>query len=361
MKTLQQLGASAAWVLIIAAAVALPALADDVKWTDASYEQAIKQAKATDSFVLIDFYTTWCGPCKKLDKETYSDAAVLEFMEGMIPLKLDSEKGAGIDISKRHKVAAWPTIMLLDANGKEIDRVVGYVNAEEFIQRIGDYQKGINTVADYEARVKKNPNDAEAWKTLGTKYADSVRGPEANMAFLKYLKLTPDISGEEKAEALYSIGEAYYVDKDYEKAAEIFEGVIADYPESEWRDQATTRLARVYYGQGKIDECVTIYKSYVDRYPDDPRACNSFAWFCATKKVGLDEALPIALRAVELTERDPGYLDTLAELYFARGEFDDAIAIGQEALDKEPGDEYFTDQVKKFKAAKEEADKRASK
>ena len=63
---------------------------------------------------------------------------------------------------------------------------------------------------------------------------------------------------------------------------------------------------------------------------------------------------------MELTERDPGYLDTLAELYYARGEFDNAIAIGQEALDKEPGDEYFTDQVNKFKAAKEEADKRAS-
>lgn len=361
MKPLLQLGASALLVLIIAAIVAPPTLADDVKWTDASYEQVLEQAKATDSFVLIDFYTTWCGPCKKLDKETYSDATVLKFIENMIPVKLDSEKGAGIDISKRYRVAAWPTIMLVDPNGKEIDRIVGYVNAEDFIQRIGEYQNGVNTLADFEARVKKNPDDAEAWKTLGNKYADSVRGPEANAAFAKYLELTPDISGEEKAEALYSIGEAYYVDEAYDKAADIFEGIIAGYPESEWRDRATTRLARAYYGQGEIDKCVAIYKSYADRHPDDARACNSFAWFCATKKVGLDEALPVALRAVELTERDPGYLDTLAELYYARGEFDKAIAIGQEALDKEPGDEYFTDQVKKFKAAKEEADKRASK
>jgi tetratricopeptide (TPR) repeat protein len=282
-------------------------------------------------------------------------------MEAMIPVKYDSEKGAGIEISKKYRVGAWPTIMLLDSDGKEIDRIVGFVEPEKFIEVIGDYQNGIGTVADFEARVKKNPGDAEAWKALGTKYADAIRGQEANDAFTKYLQLTPEISGEEKAEAFYSIGEAYYVDKSYEEAAKIFAGVIEEFPESEWRDAATTRLARAYYGLGRIEECVTIYKAYADRHPDDPRACNSFAWFCATKKVGLDAALPVALRAVELTERDPGYLDTLAELYYAREEFDEAIEIGQEAADKDPEDQYLKDQLSKFKKAKDEAGKRASK
>lgn len=347
-------------MFVLLVAIALPALADDVKWTDASFETALKTAKAEKQYVLVDFYTTWCGPCKQLDKETYSDATVLDFMKDMIPVKLDSEKGEGIEISKQFGVGFWPTIMLIDPDGKEIDRIVGFIEPAEFIQTVGEYRKGIHTVDWYEAYLKEHPDDAEAWKVLGNKHAYAARGKKANEAFKHYLDLNPDISGEEKAEAFYSIGEAYYVDKSYVEAADIFEAVMQDFPETEWGDDATTRLARCYYGLGEIDKSVSTYKAYADKHLDDKSACNGFAWFCATRKIGLDEALPVALQAVELAERDPGYLDTLAELYYARGEYDLAIKIGQEALDKEPEDQYFKDQVEKFTKAKEEADKRAS-
>ena len=119
-------------------------------------------------------------------------------------------------------------------------------------------------------------------------------------------------------------------------------------------------MARCYFGLGRIDESVAIYKEYADRHPDSAPAANSFAWFCASRKVGLDAALPVALRAVELSKRDSGYLDTLAELYYAREEYDKAIEIGREALDKEPDDTYLKDQLDKFRKAKAEADKSSS-
>jgi thiol:disulfide interchange protein len=46
---------------MVLTAVALPAMADDVKWTEGSYETILKKAKAESRHVLIDFYTTWCG------------------------------------------------------------------------------------------------------------------------------------------------------------------------------------------------------------------------------------------------------------------------------------------------------------
>jgi tetratricopeptide (TPR) repeat protein len=82
---------------------------------------------------------------------------------------------------------------------------------------------------------------------------------------------------------------------------------------------------------------------------------NGFAWFCAQRQIGLEQALPAAQKAVELSKRDPGILDTLAEVYYARGEYDDAIKIGKEALKSDPDDQYFKDQVVKFEKAKKEA------
>ncbi|HEU4365878.1 MAG TPA: tetratricopeptide repeat protein, partial [Candidatus Krumholzibacteria bacterium] len=69
-----------------------------------------------------------------------------------------------------------------------------------------------------------------------------------------------------------------------------------------------------------------------------------------------DQALPVALKAVELSNRDAGILDTLAEVYFAQGDYDKALKIGLEGLSKEPDDQYFKDQVEKYKKAKVEED-----
>jgi tetratricopeptide (TPR) repeat protein len=82
---------------------------------------------------------------------------------------------------------------------------------------------------------------------------------------------------------------------------------------------------------------------------------NGFAWFCAKRGFGFDRALPVALEAADLSDRDPGVLDTLAELYFAMGDYDHAIEVGQEALDKEPDDKYFKDQLEKYEQARRQA------
>jgi len=111
--------------------------------------------------------------------------------------------------------------------------------------------------------------------------------------------------------------------------------------------------AQAYYKKGDKGKCIEWYTSYVDRHPDDPAALNSFAWFCASKKVGMEQALPYAQKAAELSNRDPGILDTLAELHYAMGNFDKAIEVGEEALKKNPEDTYLTEQLAKFKKGKE--------
>jgi outer membrane protein assembly factor BamD (BamD/ComL family) len=346
------IGAVAVVAVILTAQTGLT----DVKWIEQrAYDGILKRAKSENKYIMIDFYTVWCGPCKQLDKDTYTDAKVAAFLNDMIPVKYDSEQGAGIGVSKKYRVNTWPTMMLIGPDGKEIGRHIGFLDAKDFLQVMSDYKRGIGTIAYYEEKIKENPNDPAIWKTLGSKYADARYADKATKALNRFLELAPNPTADETAEVLYTIGEVNYDTKSYEAAVEFFEKVIKDYSDTEYLDSATTRLAKSYHKVGQTDRCIETYLAYVNRHPDDPKALNSFAWFCASRQVGLDEALPIALKAAKLTERDPGYLDTLAELYYARGEYDLAIEIGEEAAKADPSDKYFADQVKKFKKAKAEA------
>ena len=357
MKTLIRMTAAVAIMLI-----ALPAVADEVNWLKhPSFDEVLANAKSEDKHILIDFYTLWCGPCKTMEKSTYPDPKVAGFLNSMIPIKYNSEKGEGIQVSRKFSVNSWPTHILLAPDGEEVGRYIGLLDAEDFLQVMSDYKEGLGTIEHYEKKVLGDPNNATTWKTLGTMYAEAREGDKAIAALTRYLELADNPSHDEKAEVTYELAYIRYNAKAYDKAVDGFELFLENYSDTEYRGSATKLLARSYHYTDQNDKAVATYKAYTDENADDAGACNAFAWFCATKKIGLDESLPYALKAVELTDRSPGYLDTLAELYYAREEYDLAIQIGTEALEKEPSDQYFKDQIDKFKKAKTDADSRAAK
>lgn len=79
------------------------------------------QEQVADGVTLVDFYGTWCGPCKRM-------APVLdqlaEEMEGKVTFVKVNEKGSH-SLIKEHEVQAFPTLVLFK-NGKETGRLVGF-------------------------------------------------------------------------------------------------------------------------------------------------------------------------------------------------------------------------------------------
>jgi len=329
-----------------------------VKWTDSSWETVLTQAKEQNKYVFVDFYTTWCGPCKRLDKITYQDAKVIDFLNSTVPVKLDAEK-EGEELAHEYRVAFYPTLIVIGPDGEEVDRHLGYLDPEQFLNVIEGYTKGIGTVAALEQKLGDNPDDIEILHDLGLKYSDAVHPDKATEALGRVLDMDPEDTRGWRSEILYSLANVNYTSNRLPESKKYFEKVINEYPDSDWYKESVTLLARVEYKMGNNDAAVAAYQKYVDRHADDPGVLNGFAWFCAQRKIGLDKALPVALKAADLSGRDPGILDTLAEVYFAMHDYDNAIKIGKEALAKEPDDTYLQGQVKKFQAAKDEADSQA--
>jgi thiol:disulfide interchange protein len=104
--------------------------ATEIKWLT-SYDAALAAAKEDNLPVMVDFYTGWCGWCKKLDAETYVDAQVISASAGFVSLKIDADVERAI--ATRYGITGFPTILFLDPAGNEIHRVIGYRPPQQFV------------------------------------------------------------------------------------------------------------------------------------------------------------------------------------------------------------------------------------
>lgn len=85
---------------------------------------ALAEAKRDGKQVFVDFETTWCGPCKVMDQVVYTAAEVVEAAKRLIAVKLDGDEHR--DLVKKYGVGGYPTMLVLDCEGKVLRRAVGY-------------------------------------------------------------------------------------------------------------------------------------------------------------------------------------------------------------------------------------------
>jgi len=142
--------------LFIAVAIGcvwLQTQAADLNWgTDVP--KALAQAKADKKMVLLDFTgSDWCGWCIKFDKETLSTDKFADYAKSHLELvtldfpnkkpQSDALKSANATLQKKYNVDGFPTFILLNADGKEIGRQVGYApgGPEAFIAELEKFSK----------------------------------------------------------------------------------------------------------------------------------------------------------------------------------------------------------------------------
>lgn len=148
-----------------------------------TFAEAVEIAKESGKKVFLDCYTSWCGPCKMVARDIFPQKVAGDYFNSeFVNIKIDMEKGEGLELRERLGVKAFPTFIMFDSEGKEIGRLVGArKNAEEFVEAVKD-AVGENSLS-----------------AMNKKYENGERNPE----FLsKYLMVLDNAYDAEKAKVV---------------------------------------------------------------------------------------------------------------------------------------------------------------
>jgi len=251
-----------------------------VAFVEKSLDEVISQAKAENKLILIDFFSPTWGSCVALDKFVWQDKEVGKFVnKTFIPLRVQTrEPDSGFaQYRKDFSIPGTPTVIFLDADGKEIDRFVGFGGEkakDETFQKVKDYAAGINTLRVLLAGLEKNPNDVELNFKLAEKYQDRYENDKTTPYFEKVLELDPNDEKGHKAEATYQIALFQARNKQNIDPLKAF---IATNPEEKYLVNSYGTLASIYSRKRDTKNTVATYEEALKKLPDNARLMYSYS------------------------------------------------------------------------------------
>ena len=161
-----------------------------------SWEEALAEAKSKDKLIFLDAYAVWCGPCKRMAKNVFTDEKVGQFYNAnFVNMKIDMEKGNGPKLARKYRVRAYPTLLFIDGSGKLVHQVKGAQQIEAFI-KLGKFAlTKIDNSAEYAKAYEEGNRDPELVYNY-VKALNKAGKPIAKIAN-EYLRAQKDLTTEQ--------------------------------------------------------------------------------------------------------------------------------------------------------------------
>ena len=182
-------------------------------------------------------------------------------------VKLNAEKDTVT--AARYHVKSYPTVMVLRKDGTEIDRIVGYYRAPEFISEVDDRMAGRNTLAALAAAEPDSGSHPEYRARLAERYFLHGLYGDARRSYKSLVAQDPKNTSSLTDNALFHLAVMSRKDKDYPTARAYAKQIIDRYPDSDMYKSAFLELAGNWKRDGRLAQARTIYLDYAKRFPAD--------------------------------------------------------------------------------------------
>lgn len=208
-------------ILFLSVSLFALSLVAQTNFRDITYKEALAAAKAEKKLVFIDFYTSWCGPCKMMMKNIFPLKEVGNYLNSkFVCIKIDAEKGEGPELAKRYQVKAYPTFVAINP-------------AEEILMtKVGGSGSGSGFIGSIDRLIDpdKTPERMKQRYESGERTADLISAYAGLKMEEVYKNCQPDMT--KKDEAFKMVQDYFDGLKDKERLAEENVFIYTTYTES---------------------------------------------------------------------------------------------------------------------------------
>ena len=351
-------------------------------WFSGNLEAARAEAGARDTMVMIEFYADWCNWCRRLDADTFSVPEVRRELAKLVSMRVNGETG-GADLAASFGVDSYPTLIFLDSDGNEMDRILGYLPPDKFLRRVGRIRTGDSFLACLN-NLEEDPGNVEAIQR-------SVDGllersdPEGAINRIEAFHRATDGNQLEICRGLMFAARVELHARVYQRAAKLYrrgwdrgfevpdtqgtaalhalvaEGLPSLPPddqaallrEARYEDAAglleipdlqsahsdnLLDVAGFAFRNGHFDLAADLYIRWYESEGSaaSPDNLNDVAWRLYLAGTELETAIGIAQKAYAANP-DPETADTLARLLYVTGSVEKAVALEQRAAEDADG------------------------
>lgn len=199
-------------------AAATPPPAEEATVWHLSLDNALADARASGRLILVDLTAEWCGWCKKLERDTFSDPTFRAFAgRRFVLLRVDVEDGSeGTRLRRRFDTRRLPTTLIVDRNLARVGRVDGYHTARAMIARLdAELARHRELIASY--REAMMADDEAALRELADRLHRDSDGVRA-AAIYRRLLAEGAPSAAERAQLELALADALRLASDFDDA-----------------------------------------------------------------------------------------------------------------------------------------------
>ncbi len=149
------------------------------------------QKKASDGMLMlfVDVYATWCGPCKMMDSEVYTESAVTEYMNThYLSVRMDGESDYGRIYASEQGLEGYPSMFIFSDEGERVSKIVGFTPAGELLANLKSVTEGHRKVKTYRALYQNGTLEAEGFADYITVVRDMGNAEEADRLASEYIE-----------------------------------------------------------------------------------------------------------------------------------------------------------------------------
>ena len=306
------------------------------EWFEGNWKEGLAEAEKRQTVLAVNVTAEWCPACHELDRQFWKTRHGRVASEKYVLQQLDFDSESGQRFVQRYAVISIPTTLVMDTEGHELGRIVGFESVGQYRKRLAQIaQRSSGTdIEELEKMLAQRPEDLQLMLELGEAMLTAGLQSQGIKVLEKVRKLDSKNTAGAYIDATRILGRYFVRCKaDYHYGATYFQEAVDRFPDAEEVWEFRYWIGQAKWKSGEEDEALEYFKTLTSDHGDRAEAHSIRARFLQLQCIELEDALESVQKARELDPADDWNCYVEAEILKKLGREEEAMQSLEKAIE----------------------------